>query len=150
MILNKVSYIVGIQARHNSRTSYTTETVANHKPTKPRINGIANGVDNLHHNGGIILNNKNVINDELNKSINVDPNDVGALKELSKTSGLTSEESKNLDYLIQRLSSKDEDHTFKGEWRIVAMTIDRCLFIFFVTIFILTTIACFAHTTYIT
>ena len=45
--------------------------------------------------------------------------------------------------------SGEDDLTFEEEWRLVAMTIDRLLFIGFMAIFAVGTFACFAHTKYV-
>ena len=41
-------------------------------------------------------------------------------------------------------------YSSEEEWRVVAQTFDRCLFVLFILIFGIGTIACFAHTTYVT
>ena len=58
------------------------------------------------------------------------PNEMGIL--LSK-----------LDILIDKLHSMEEEDLVKTEWRIVAMTIDRCLLYFFALVFLFTLCGCF-------
>ena len=43
----------------------------------------------------------------------------------------------------------DDVLSFEEEWRVVAMTFDRVMLISFSVIFIIGTIACFAHTKYV-
>ena len=50
-----------------------------------------------------------------------------------------------LDVLINRLHSMDDEDTVRTEWRVVAMTIDRCLLAFFTLVFFLTVIGCFSY-----
>lgn len=45
---------------------------------------------------------------------------------------------RKIDVIIDKLSQKDKDEMYRQEWRIVAMTFDKCLFITFCTITILT------------
>lgn len=47
------------------------------------------------------------------------------------------------------LLSGDEETVYKAEWRIVAMTIDRCLLILFLSIFVIATISCFGGTKFV-
>lgn len=49
-----------------------------------------------------------------------------------------------LDILIEKLNNNDESEKVKTEWRTVAMTIDRCLVIFFFLVYFLTLVGCFS------
>ena len=49
-----------------------------------------------------------------------------------------------IDTLLKKLQIQDEEHEIKANWRIVAMTLDRCLFILFATMITLTLFACFS------
>lgn len=170
VILERLSFIVGIQPREKRKSYNCAENRI--KIVKSKLNNSTTPQQQQRHqNGGIPLNNKSVRGDgEINGIVlknnrtihNIDDNnlilvkgennkDITTIKEItSKPPNVTADDSRNLDTIIQKLNSKDDDHHFKAEWRIVAMTIDRCLFIFFVVIFMITTIACFAHTNYIT
>ncbi|XP_057306708.1 neuronal acetylcholine receptor subunit alpha-7-like [Hydractinia symbiolongicarpus] len=48
-----------------------------------------------------------------------------------------------LDVLIEKIRSMEEQDLVKTEWRIVAMTIDRCLLVFFAFVFLTTFFGCF-------
>lgn len=48
-----------------------------------------------------------------------------------------------LDVLIEKIRSMKEEDLVKTEWRIVAMTIDRCLLVFFAFVFLTTLFGCF-------
>lgn len=93
-------------------------------------------------------------------------NHVSALKKLSKSSNLCSNDIRHLEFAIEQLEeldgSRKENHgndgdnyeydgicTFEEEWRVVAMTIDRCLFIGFLVFFFIGTSCVFAKTTYV-
>jgi len=49
-----------------------------------------------------------------------------------------------IDILIDKLHDMDEEDQVKTEWRIVAMTIDRILLVFFAIVFIVTLFGCFS------
>ena len=42
-----------------------------------------------------------------------------------------------------------ETYTLEEEWKIVAKTLDRCLFVFFITFFVIGCLCCFANTDYV-
>ena len=92
------------------------------------------------------------------------------LKRLSKCSNISKQEVRSLDHIIREIekrerrnevkhggdkcsydgdNSDEEEVTFEDEWRIVAMTVDRCLFMFFVTMFLLTSVACFSNHSFV-
>ena len=50
-----------------------------------------------------------------------------------------------VDILIGKLQDLDRESRIKAEWRLVAMTIDRCLLILFAVIFIATLFGCFLN-----
>ena len=50
-----------------------------------------------------------------------------------------------VDILICKLHDLDKESRIKAEWRLVAMTIDRCLLILFAVIFVLTLLGCFLN-----
>ena len=50
-----------------------------------------------------------------------------------------------LDVLINHLRSMEEEDAIRTEWRVVAMTIDRCLLILFTCVFLVTVIGCFCN-----
>lgn len=52
--------------------------------------------------------------------------------------------SNKLDIFLQRMKKNEDDETIKYEWRIVGLTIDRCLFICFVIVQLMIVIACYA------
>ncbi|XP_047139412.1 neuronal acetylcholine receptor subunit alpha-2 isoform X1 [Hydra vulgaris] len=49
-----------------------------------------------------------------------------------------------IDVLLEKLRSMEEEGTIKSDWRIVAMTIDRCLLIFFALMVLITLFGCFS------
>ena len=49
-----------------------------------------------------------------------------------------------IDQLVERVENEEEDDMMKTEWRIVAMTVDRCLLIFFLVNFVLTLVGVFS------
>ena len=51
---------------------------------------------------------------------------------------------KKMDVIVEKIRSDDEDAQTKTEWRIVAMTIDKCLLYVFVVLLLLTIIICFS------
>lgn len=50
-----------------------------------------------------------------------------------------------LDVLVQKLRTMDDDDLVKNEWRIVAMTIDRCLLLLFLASYLVILFACFLN-----
>ena len=46
-------------------------------------------------------------------------------------------------------NGSDDCLSFEDEWRVVAMTVDRLLLLLFSLVFLVGTIACFAHTKYV-
>lgn len=50
-----------------------------------------------------------------------------------------------LDVLINHLRTMDDEDAIRTEWRVVAMTIDRCLLIFFTVVFLITVFGCFSY-----
>ena len=50
-----------------------------------------------------------------------------------------------LDILTDKLHDLDRESQIKAEWRLVALTIDRCLLILFAAIFIVTLFGCFLN-----
>ena len=94
------------------------------------------------------------------ENYNGDNNNVGIiLRRISRSVSMSSEEAIQLELAIQRLgipyngdnkkNNGDNGYTFQEEWRVVAMTIDRILFIASIVIFIVGTIGCFARTKYV-
>ena len=49
-----------------------------------------------------------------------------------------------IDIILKKLEDMDEEDRMQTEWRIVAMTIDRCLLIFFAAVYFITMVACFS------
>ena len=85
---------------------------------------------------------------------NDEKNPNGLLWKMSPTSGMFSADARQLqmELLEKDNSHKDDevdDLTLEEEWRVVAMTIDRFLFLGFMAIFVVGTIACFANTKFI-
>jgi len=52
---------------------------------------------------------------------------------------------KKLDVIVGKIRSDEEDSQTKTEWRIVAMTIDRCLLYVFIVLLLLTIAICFSN-----
>ena len=50
-----------------------------------------------------------------------------------------------VDILIGKLHDLDKESRIKTEWRLVAMTIDRCLLILFAVIFVVILFGCFLN-----
>ena len=50
-----------------------------------------------------------------------------------------------VDILTDKLHDLDRESQIKAEWRLVALTIDRCLLILFAAIFIVTLFGCFLN-----
>ena len=49
-----------------------------------------------------------------------------------------------IDVLLDKLRLMEEEGTIKSDWRIVAMTIDRCLLILFAAMVFITLVGCFS------
>ena len=49
-----------------------------------------------------------------------------------------------IDIILKKLEDMDEEDRIQTEWRIVAMTIDRCLLMFFAAVYFITMVACFS------
>lgn len=49
-----------------------------------------------------------------------------------------------IDIMLKKLEDMDEEDRIQTEWRIVAMTIDRCLLMFFAAVYFITMVACFS------
>lgn len=49
-----------------------------------------------------------------------------------------------IDIILKKLEDMDEEDRMQTEWRIVAMTIDRCLLMFFAAVYFITMVACFS------
>ena len=49
-----------------------------------------------------------------------------------------------IDIILKKLEDVDEEDRIQTEWRIVAMTIDRCLLMFFAAVYFITMVACFS------
>ena len=82
------------------------------------------------------------------------------LRRISRSSSMSSQEARQLELAIRRIEEEDEgtgagqeetgdELSLEEEWRVVAMTIDYGMFIFFMILFVLGTIGCFAGTKYI-
>ena len=96
-------------------------------------------------------------------AMNENENPGSILRRLSRSSSMDSGDIKRLELAIQRLedlgdkkggrryddSKEHEEFSFEEEWRIVAMTVDRVLFIFFSIVFIAGTIGFYAPTNYV-
>ena len=52
---------------------------------------------------------------------------------------------KKLDVIVEKIRGDDDDSQVKSEWRIVAMTIDRCLLYTFIAMLLLTIVVCFSN-----
>ena len=52
---------------------------------------------------------------------------------------------RKLGMICEKLKSLDEEDVIKSEWRIAAMTIDRCLLFAFALVIALTLVGCFAN-----
>lgn len=52
---------------------------------------------------------------------------------------------RRLDKLVSKVKDDELDDIVKTEWRIVAMTVDRCLLIFFFINFVATLVGVFSH-----
>lgn len=89
----------------------------------------------------------NCIRQNSHNLANVESRDNRSIVE-QENSGVSPTESQilitKLDILIEKLKSNDENDRVKNEWRTVAMTIDRCLVIFFFLVYTITLFGCFS------
>ena len=52
---------------------------------------------------------------------------------------------KRLDIIVEKIKGDEDDDKIKSEWRIVAMTLDKCLLILFVIVLLITIFGCFLN-----
>lgn len=127
-VLEQLSYISGIRQRsQNSDSSKITLATSTEQ--------------------NIGLTNTAFFND-----INQDSKDTNRRREdiFHELSRVTKTTNDKVDDIIRTLRRKDAEKLYKEEWRIVAKTIDRCLFVLFSVIFVVTTVGTFSITTYVT
>ena len=130
LIFDKLSFL--LRVRFVPREMYPTRNFA--KTTEmmeiPSTNGAKEGLMSGEHRG-------------------LAQNHTQVSREVSKCSSVDNEDAKKHG-LFNQVEDHDGRYSMQEEWRIVAMTIDRCLFVIYVIVFVGGTIGCFGSTQYTT